>query len=309
MSPNSKSWGIYRGTGRPGPDGDRLPEPPPWRRFDGGPALPPPPVDDPYGYRLLGDGPQLPSSGPDEVDRVNTALVLGRPLLVTGEPGSGKSALAHRISRELGLGRVLRWPVTSLSTLQEGLYAGAARLGPLGTALLPHRKPRVLLVDNLDRAEIALPEDLCTVLDSGGFSVPHGVGRVATDDDPQASVELRDGMVRCAAHPVVVITSTGARDLSPALVRRCVGLRMPRPSVDVLRAVVASRFPPDGPGPAADVVEAFLQRAARSEGALVERLLDALHLAAAGALDAVAADGDWQAAVDTLWQWTSVEGP
>lgn len=309
MSPNSKSWGIYRGTGSPAPDPDRLPQPPPWRRFEGGPDLPPPPAADPHGSRLLGDGPPLPPADADEVSRVNAALMLRRPLLVTGEPGSGKSALAHRISRELGLGRVLRWPVTSLSTLQQGLYAAPARLGPLGTAFLPHRRPRVLVIDDLDRAEITLPEDLCAVLDAGGFTVPGDIARVATDDDPQAAWELRDGVVRCHAFPVVVITSSGARDLAPALVRRCLALRLVRPSAEVLRAVVAGHLPTDGPGPAADVVEAFLQRAVRSEGPVVERLLDALQLAVAGVLDAAATDGDWQAAVDSIWRWTAPEEP
>lgn len=73
---------------------------------------------------MLGDiGQPLPAP-PDEVARVNVALHLRRPLLVTGEPGTGKSSLAYRISAELGLGRVLRWQITSLSTLREGLYDG-----------------------------------------------------------------------------------------------------------------------------------------------------------------------------------------
>ena len=59
---------------------------------------------------------------PHELDMVNAALYLRRPLLVTGKPGTGKSSLAFRIARELGLGRVLRWPITSHVTLSSGLY-------------------------------------------------------------------------------------------------------------------------------------------------------------------------------------------
>ncbi|MGI5455568.1 AAA family ATPase [Streptomyces sp. CA-249302] len=304
------SWGIYTGTGRPRSTPPAWPEPPGWRSFGGGPDLPPPPAEDPYASVVLGDGAEPLPPAPDEVARVNAALYLRRPLLVTGGPGTGKSTLAHRIARELGLGRVLRWHVTSLSTLREGLYADEGRLGPLGTAFLPHRAPRVLLIDQLDRAEIALPEDLCTVLTAGGFTVPGGAERVATDDDPAATVSLRGGEVRCHAFPIMVVTSTGTRDLPFDLVRRCVRLRMDRPDAGALRAMAAARFPPDTPGsPAADVVQAFLDRAADTEGPVVERLLDALQLSATGVLRSLA-DGDgFRSAVDTLWAWTAPEEP
>ena len=59
---------------------------------------------------------------PEEAERVNAALYLRRPLLVTGEPGTGKSSLAYAVAAELGLGEVLRWPITSKSTLRDGLY-------------------------------------------------------------------------------------------------------------------------------------------------------------------------------------------
>ncbi|WP_371670798.1 MoxR family ATPase [Streptomyces sp. NBC_00289] len=336
MPSNSESWGIYRGTGHAGTGTEDWPEPPGWRSFGGGPDLPAPPSDDPYAPVVLGNVPQPLEPVREEVARVNAALHLRRPLLVMGEPGTGKSSLAYRISRELGLGRVLRWQITSLSTLREGLYAGDARLGPLGTAFLPHRRPRVLLIDQLDRAEIALPEDLCTVLTAGGFpltgSLPpspptvltgpatgptglppgdaDGTVHMATFDDPAVTVPLPGGTVRCHAFPVVVITTTGDRDLPFDLLRRCVTLRTTRPSPGLLRAIAAGRFPADGPGrtPAPDVVDAFLEQAARTEGPVVERFLDALQLAADGVLEAVAAQGrSWQEAVGTLWRWTAPE--
>ncbi|MFG3590212.1 MoxR family ATPase [Streptomyces sp. NPDC047990] len=335
MPPNSQSWGLYRGTGQPGSDRAEWPEAPAWRAFDGGPELPSPPAEDPYARAVLGTVRQSLSAPPDEVTRVNVALHLRRPLLVTGEPGTGKSSLAYRISAELGLGRVLRWQITSLSTLREGLYGhcplddgppgsssddgghgndrgSRMRLGPLGTAFLPYRRPRVLLIDRLDRAEISLPEDLCAVLAAGGFDLP-GIGsdlRVSPHD-ASAVVQVPDGPVRCRAFPVVVITTTGERDLPTDLVRRCVTLRSQRPGPDLLRAIAANRFTPrpDHPGPASDVVAAFVDRATATEGPVLERFLDALHLASGGVLQEVAEVSTWQEAVDTLWQWTAPEDP
>lgn len=122
--PSPPPWWVFHATGRaPGGELPELPEPPPWRTFPGGPLQPPPPEDDRAAERRLGrvqDGPQLPR---EEIDAVNAALLLRRPLLITGPPGVGKSTLAYLIARELGLGRVLPWSVVSRSTLKDGLYA------------------------------------------------------------------------------------------------------------------------------------------------------------------------------------------
>src|SRR5215475_12831532 len=135
-------WLIYRGTGGPHDGIDRLPSPPPWRQFDGGPVLPVPAAEDGSRRRHLGDL-HLATSyhpDPDAIEVVNAALYLRRPLLVTGKPGSGKSSLAEAVAYELNLGPVLRWPIRSSSTLQEGLYSYDAirrledvNLGKLGS--------------------------------------------------------------------------------------------------------------------------------------------------------------------------------
>src|SRR5512142_669962 len=259
-------WLIFRGTGDPHDGIARLPEPPPWRRFDGGPVAP---LDrlGPPGRRSL----RLARAAPYQADRrtvelVNTALYLRRPLLVTGDPGTGKSTLAYAVAYELRLGPVLRGPITSRATLREGLYrydaigrieeaslaarraadrTGPAedpvpatigrylRLGPLGTALAPYDLPRVLLVDEIDKSDIDLPNDLLDVFEEGEYEIPE-LARIA-DTDPEVDVRPADdggpvrivgGSVRCREFPLVVLTSNGERDFPPAFLRRCVRLEI-----------------------------------------------------------------------------------
>ena len=270
-------WLIYRGAGAPHDGIEHLPPPPPWRDFDGGPLVAPPAALDPSSERRLGvQHREASHHRPGETERelVNAALYLRRPLLVTGAPGSGKSTLAHSVAYELGLGRVLGWPVVSRSTLRDGLYdydaigrlqdlqiaradpaaadgATAAdadatdepgggigryiRLGPLGTALLPAARPRVLLVDELDKSDIDLPNDLLNVLEEGEFRIPElerlagSAPEVEVLSDDGARVTVRDGRVRCHAFPFIVLTSNGERDFPAPLLRRCIHLAHPGP--------------------------------------------------------------------------------
>src|SRR2546423_1619658 len=132
----------------------------------------------------------------NERELVNAALYLRRPLLVTGPPGTGKSSLAAAVAKELKLGKVLRWSISSRSTLKEGLYSYDAlarlqeanvrahrgdtsaddigrylKLGPLGNAFLPDSKPRVLLIDEIDKSDVDLPNDLLHVFEEGFFQI------------------------------------------------------------------------------------------------------------------------------------------
>lgn len=189
---------------------------------------------------------------------------------MTGPPGIGKSTLAYLIARELGLGRVLQWSIVSRSTLRSGLYdydaIGRAQtvaelaartggdgtaadgdgpgegdpprasvgefltLGPLGTALLPYRRPRILLVDELDKGDIDLPNDLLHVLENGSFDIPELVRTGAQQvevhtDDPQGRTVVQRGRVECAEFPIVVMTSNGEREFPAAFRRRCLPWR------------------------------------------------------------------------------------
>lgn len=298
-------WLIYRGDGRR--HGWREPATPPWRRFDGEPLPSPDGADsDVDTGRRLGGLPQEFSAGREEVELVNAALYLRRPLLVTGRPGTGKSTLAYSIAHELGLGPVLRWPITSRATLTDGLYRydaigrlqdanlpGAAehptdlgrylRLGPLGSALVPHQRPRVLLIDEIDKSDIDLPNDLLNVFEEGEFEIPE-LARLADrtprvdvlSADGSTRVPVHDGRVRCHAFPVIIMTSNEEREFPPAFLRRCVRLRLTL-DAERLRAIVAAHLGPDAYADATDLVDRFWEK--HTDGTLAaDQLLNAIYL-------------------------------
>ncbi|MGY4389640.1 AAA family ATPase [Streptomyces virginiae] len=321
-------WLIYRGVGEPHDGIDALPDPPPWRDFDGGP------VAEPDGPARVADGnvarrlgahrqaAELHRPEPEELEAINAALYLRRPLLVTGFPGTGKSTLAHAVAHELKLGRVLRWPVVSRTVLQDGLYrydalarlqdvqiaassgsgtgtgtGGPAaatdpgapgigkyiRLGPLGTALLPTARPRVLLIDELDKSDIDLPNDLLNVLEEGEFALPE-LERVAdvepevqvlTDDGTKVTV--RGGRVRCHAFPFIILTSNGERDFPAALLRRCIQLKLGQPGEKRLATMVRAHLGEEAARLGADLIREFLSRS-QSELVAADQLLNAVYL-------------------------------
>src|SRR5690348_1037789 len=122
MSGMTKDWKVFHGTGMSPQSPPPLPTPPQWRRFKGvaPDAAPEPPADEDVARRL-GQAPVAFAADSDEVLMVNAAIYLRRALLITGKPGVGKSTLLYLVARELGLGAVLRWPITTRSTLDEGL--------------------------------------------------------------------------------------------------------------------------------------------------------------------------------------------
>lgn len=287
MTPGQEhDWRLYTGSGVASSPVPELPEAPPWRRYTGSGTTSPPAQDDSEADRRIGAvRDQRHTPGPGEVDAVNTAIRLRRPLLLTGTPGSGKSSLAYRIARELGLGPVLRWPITSRVTLVDGLVdttPAEPRLGPLGTALLPYARPRVLLIDELDRAQLDLPEEILAALDAGEYLIPTLTGepekRVATHDR-NGSATVRHGVVGCQEFPVVIITCVGEREFSPGFLRRCLHLRMRIPTGDQLMTLIAAQVGPVDEIRIRELVDRFLARTGESGGLGIDQLLDAVHLA------------------------------
>jgi MoxR-like ATPase len=302
-------WRIFQGDGKQKQPEDvqkRLPQPPSWRKFD---------INKDERDKKRGETFQIRA---DEVELVNAALYLRRPLLITGKPGTGKTSLAYAVAYELNLGSVLRWSITSRSTLQEGLYSYDAigrlqdaqgqdnrkdigkyiKLGPVGTALLASPPPlvlssllpRVLLIDEIDKSDINLPNDLLHLFEEGEFEIPELVRlpeeykqegiEVRTDDDK--TVTLNSGYVRCTSFPFILLTSNGERDFPPAFLRRCLRLSIPEPSKDDLEKIVKAHLKDDNVMKEAEpLIKEFLSL--RDEGELAtDQLLNAIYLVIRG---------------------------
>ncbi len=176
---------------------------------------------------------------------VDCALALQRPLLVKGEPGTGKTLLAEAIAEGLGL-KLITWHVKSTSKAMDGLYVYDAvqrlhdsrfndhdvrdiekyiKLGPVGEAFAAPER-RVLLIDEVDKADLEFPNDLLHELDRMRFRIT----------ETNREVVARD-------RPVVIITSNNEKDLPDAFLRRCVFHFIDFPDQDLMRRIVAVHHP------------------------------------------------------------------
>lgn len=176
---------------------------------------------------------------------VNVSIALKRPLLIRGEPGTGKTLLAHSISRGIGK-RLIIWNIKSTTKAQEGLYIYDTvqrlndsrfgdkdvsdikqyiKLGKLGQAFVSPEQ-LVLLIDEIDKADLEFPNDLLNELDEMSFYIPETNETISANH-----------------RPIVIITSNAEKELPDAFLRRCVFHYIEFPDTALMEAIVKVHFP------------------------------------------------------------------
>jgi len=176
---------------------------------------------------------------------VNAAVTLERPRLVKGEPGTGKTELARQVATALGV-PIIEWHIKSTTRAQQGLYEydavsrlrdsqlGDARVGDVKNYIrqgklwqaFAHEGKCVLLIDEIDKADIEFPNDLLQELDRMEFFV-YETGET----------------IRAATRPIVIITSNNEKELPDAFLRRCFFHYIRFPDMETMKAIVAVHFP------------------------------------------------------------------
>ncbi len=178
-------------------------------------------------------------------DNVNVSIALARPLIVKGEPGTGKTLLAHAIAKGLGK-KFFIWNIKSTTKAQEGLYVYDTvqrlndarfgdhnvsdikqyiKLGKLGEAFAADEQV-VLLIDEIDKADIEFPNDLLNELDEMSFYIP----------------ETKE-TIKAKHRPIVIITSNSEKELPDPFLRRCVFHYIAFPEQELMEEIVHVHFP------------------------------------------------------------------
>lgn len=176
---------------------------------------------------------------------VNVAIALQKPLLIKGEPGTGKTMLAEAVAKSLGK-KLLIWNIKSTTKAQEGLYvydtiqrlydgqfgeegvddiARYIKLGKLGEAFESEEQV-VLLIDEIDKADLEFPNDLLWELDQMEFYI-HETKRT----------------VKAKQRPIVIITSNAEKELPDAFLRRCIFHYIDFPSQELMEEIVKTHYP------------------------------------------------------------------
>jgi MoxR-like ATPase len=184
-------------------------------------------------------------ASPELRNIVNVAIALQRPLLVKGEPGTGKTLLAHAIAEDLGK-QLIIWNIKSTTTAKDGCYQYDTvqrlndarfgegdvsdikryiKLGKLGEAFVADEQV-VLLIDEIDKADLEFPNDLLQELDVMEFYIP----------------ETHE-TIKANTRPIVIITSNNEKELPDAFLRRCIFHYIEFPTPELMSEIVGVHFP------------------------------------------------------------------
>jgi len=218
-----------------------------------------PPLERPTDNRADDAATYIPSEG--LVTAVNVALALGKPLLVTGEPGTGKTQLAAHVARYFGLGKPIVFNAQTGSSAKDIFYrydalahfqytqtqqtlltpdeieAQFIHYEALGkairdTLLDPAHKPRVVLLDEIDKAPRDLPNDVLAAIDEFRFDVPEIRKKFPAAEQPDLPAEQR---------PIVILTSNSEKNLPDAFLRRVVYYHIEFPGPDALLEILQAK--------------------------------------------------------------------
>ena len=184
-------------------------------------------------------------ASPELQNIVNVAIALGKPLLIRGEPGTGKTKLAHSIARALGK-KLITWNIKSTTKARDGCYiydtvqrlndarfgdkdisdiAQYINLGALGQAFIDAENV-VLLIDEIDKADIEFPNDLLNELDEMQFYI----------NETQETI-------KATSRPIVIITSNAEKELPDAFLRRCIFFYIEFPTEQLMTDIIKVHYP------------------------------------------------------------------